>query len=109
MIFDVRTIVLSTRYLVELVENSLFGARKRLGSGLKPRMDEQGCRDTLVNAFTRAFHTNNFVRIHHGLTLDRSVPRQLRFRTPAMAASLTDHRWSTLEILHLPLRVAGDV
>ncbi len=51
----------------------------------------------------------HFVRIHHGLTLDKTVPRQQRFRTPAMAADLTDHRWSTLEILRLPLRAAGDV
>ncbi len=51
----------------------------------------------------------HFVRIHHGLTLDKSVPRQQRLRTPAMAAGLTGHRWSTLEILRLPLRAAGDV
>jgi IS1 family transposase len=51
----------------------------------------------------------HYVRIHHGLTLDRSVFRQQRFRTPAMAAGLTDHRWSTLDILRLPLRVASDV
>ncbi len=51
----------------------------------------------------------HFVRIHHGLTLDKSVPRQQRLRTPAMAAGLTDHRWSSLEILRLPLRAAGDV
>jgi IS1 family transposase len=51
----------------------------------------------------------HYVRIHHGLTLDRSVFRQQRFRTPAMAAGLTNHRWSTLDILRLPLRVASDV
>ena len=46
----------------------------------------------------------HFIRIHHGLTLDRSVPRPQRYRTPAMAAGLTDHRWSTLEFLQLPLK-----
>ena len=52
----------------------------------------------------RAYY--HFVRIHHGLTLARSVPKEYRFRTPAMAAGLTGHRWSTLEILRLPLRPA---
>jgi IS1 family transposase len=51
----------------------------------------------------------HFVRIHHGLTLDRSAPRQQRYRTPAMAAGFTDHRWSPLEILRLPLRAASHV
>ena len=49
----------------------------------------------------------HFIRIHHGLTLAKSLPKEQRFRTPAMAAGLTDHRWSTLDLLRLPLRSAS--
>lgn len=53
----------------------------------------------------RAYY--HFIRIHHGLTLAKSVPKEYRYRTPAMAAGLTGHRWSTLEILRLPLQAAS--
>ena len=57
--------------------------------------------------WSRAYY--HFVRIHSSLTLGPEVPREQRYCTPAMAAGLTDHRWTTLEILHLPLKAAdGD-
>ncbi len=49
----------------------------------------------------------HFVRHHDTLTLGRDIPQEQRYRTPAMAAGLTDHRWSVLEILRLPLVVEG--
>ena len=54
--------------------------------------------------WSRAYY--HFVRIHQGLTLDSGLPPAQRYRTPAMAAGLTDHRWTTLEILRLPLKAA---
>jgi len=49
----------------------------------------------------------HFVRIHSSLSLGWDLPKELRERTPAMAAGLTDRRWRTLDILRLPL-VAED-
>jgi hypothetical protein len=33
----------------------------------------------------------------------KQLPRRYRSRTPTMAAGLTDHRWSVLELISYPL------
>ncbi len=45
----------------------------------------------------------NFCRYHDSLALELALPRGRRWlrRTPAIAAKLTDHRWSVLELLSL--------
>jgi len=48
----------------------------------------------------------HFIRPHSSLNLGYSVPKAQRERTPAMAAGLTDHRWSTREFLRVPLAAA---
>jgi transposase InsO family protein len=49
----------------------------------------------------RAYY--HFARIHTSLTQGPDVPKGQRERTPAMAASLTDHRWRVLDLLTIPL------
>lgn len=54
----------------------------------------------------------HFVRYHESLAevlekpyrrKGKQHPRRYRYRTPAMAAGLTDRRWTVKELLHYPL------
>jgi len=60
-------------------------------------------RATLQTLLMWGLASYHFIRPHRSLNLGYAVPKALRERTPAMAAGLTDHRWSTREFLRMPL------
>lgn len=76
--------------------------RQRVGPLVRRTRAQARCPQTLTAAMFLQGCVYNFCTPHHSLAVALVLPRKRRRwvqRTPAMAASLTDHRWSVLELM----------